>query len=160
MFKTENREPRTETIKCLFFLCAFVVLLSGCASLKETSKGILGISTKVLEEGRKDAVVKTFNLDYMSCKARVHKALKIIKAYIYEEDKPKNLIAIYVSETDTTPVGIFVTKVSPEMTKVEVSSPSSFSRDLIADKVFGYIEDKNSLKITVTDEQEKPLKVF
>lgn len=140
-----------------FVICIllFVISSSGCASLKETAKGILGVSTKVLEDGRKDAIVKTFNLDYASCDARVRKALKIIKAYIYAQDQKNNLIAIYVSETDTTPVGIFITQVSPEQTKVEVSSPSSFTKDLIAGKVFGYLEDENSLKSESAEAEEE-----
>lgn len=138
-----------------FIICilSFAVLYSGCASLKETGKGILGISTKELEIGRKDAIVKTFDVDYASCNTRVREALKIIKAYIYAEDSKNNLIAIYVSETDTTPVGIFITNISPAQTKVEVSSPSSFAKDLIATKVFGYIEDKDFLKSEGSEEQ-------
>ncbi len=148
--------------KLCFVICilSFTILSCGCASLNETAKGILGVSTKELENGRKDAIVKTFNLDYMSCNARVRKALKIIKAYIYEDDKKNNFIAVYVSETDTTSVGIFITKVSPGETKVEVSSQSSYAKDLIATKVFGYIEDKNSLKSEGIEEEAKPLISF
>ncbi|MFA6349785.1 MAG: hypothetical protein WCY12_02510 [Candidatus Omnitrophota bacterium] len=144
-------------VKIIILSVIILVSCLGCASLKETGKGFLGISTKGLENGRKDAIVKTYSLNYANCDTQIREALKIIKAYIYADDKENNLIAIYVSETDTTPVGIFITKVNAGETKVEVSSPSSFAKDLIATKVFGYIEDKDFLKSEGTEEKVEPL---
>jgi len=121
-------------------------LVSGCASLKEALKGVAGISTDQLELARKSAVIKTFDLDYNTCNGRLRKALKFMDSYIYTEDKTKNLIAIYVDYNDTTPVGIFITSLGDNLTKVEVSSPSSFARDLIATKMFGFIENPDLMK--------------
>jgi hypothetical protein len=66
--------------------------------------------------------------------------LKDIGAYIYAEDKKKDLIAIYVSENNTTPVGLFFQETDNLHTQIEISSPSSFARDLIAEKIFSNLE--------------------
>jgi hypothetical protein len=46
------------------------------------------------------------------------------------------MIAIYVSETDTTPVGLFFKEIDKSNTQVEVSSPSTYAKELISEKVF------------------------
>jgi hypothetical protein len=55
-------------------------------------------------------------------------------------DKSKNLIAIYVSEDDTTPVGIFFKVLDNTRTQVSVSSPSKFAQELISGKIFPGLE--------------------
>ena len=47
------------------FLLSTVLL--GCATIKEAAKGFAGVSTRVLEEGRKDALRKSFPINYDSC---------------------------------------------------------------------------------------------
>jgi hypothetical protein len=59
-----------------------------------------------------------------------------IGAYIYVKDIKKHMIAIYVSETDTTPVGLFFKEIDKSNTQVEVSSPSTYAKELISEKVF------------------------
>jgi len=116
---------------------AFLVLplLSGCATLTEGTKGFAGISTKVLEEGRKNAVSKIINCDYNACYHQAKEILKSIGAYIYSADPKKQLIAVYVSDEDTTPVGLFFQEIDANNTLIEVSSPSSYAKELIAEKV-------------------------
>ena len=47
-----------------FFLittcCLLATVLLGCATIKEAAKGFAGVSTRILEEGRKDAAKKSF----------------------------------------------------------------------------------------------------
>jgi len=125
-------------------ICTFVfgILISGCASLKETSKCVLGVSTKVLEDTRDGAIKRDFNQDYSSCYTTIKKALSITEAYIYKEEPAKNLIAIYISEQDTTPVGIFLTKIDEKNTQIEVSSPSTYAKELISKRIFDALEGK------------------
>jgi hypothetical protein len=119
---------------CLLGLC-------GCASFKESMKGFAGVSTKALEEERKNAVEKSFALDYFSSYTKVTDILKEIGAYIYEQDVKKHMIAIYVSEQDTTPVGLFFTEVEKDKTKIEVSSSSTNAKENISKKVFKALDD-------------------
>ena len=132
--------------------------LIGCASLKEGTKCVLGISTKVLEDGRKDAVKKTFASDYNSSYSRVKQALKVKEAYIYAEDPNKGMIAVYAAPNkkaaasgddesifgDTTPVGIFLTQTDAAHTQIEVSSPSTYDKEYIAKIVFSALEEETN----------------
>ncbi|MBI4982336.1 MAG: hypothetical protein HZC15_04260 [Candidatus Omnitrophica bacterium] len=125
----------------VFGLLGFWVIgLCGCASMKETARGIAGISTKVLEESRPNALVKVFDYDYNTCYNKIKDVLKENGCYIYAEEPKKQLIAIYVSETDTTPVGIFLKEASSKTTQVEISSQSTYSKELIAKYVFSGLE--------------------
>ena len=115
-----------------------VILLGGCSSMQEGTRGFLGVSTKVLEDGRQDAIKQTFRYDYDSC---YNEALKILKktevdTYIYAQDRKKGLIAVYLSETDTTPVGIFFLAINANNTQIEVASPATYAKESIANKLF------------------------
>jgi hypothetical protein len=120
----------------------FLILINGCAPIKEAAKGFAGISTKELEAGRVSAIVKTFNYDYFSAFTKSLDALKDMKSYIYAQNIKKHMIAIYVSEEDTTPVGIFFKEVSANSTQVEVSSPSTFAKELISARLFKALSGK------------------
>jgi hypothetical protein len=130
-------------------------VLLGCTTVKEVAKGLVGVSTQVLEDKRKDALKKSFAIDYNSCYIKVKDILKTedtlkdeskdkiqTKPYIYAEDTKKRMLAIYLSETDTTPVGIFFTEEAAGRTLVEVSSPSIYAKEFIANKIFTGMEEK------------------
>ena len=122
-----------------YILCTFLfltVLLAGCAETREVCKGLLGVSTKVLEDGRKDAVKKEFNYNLIACHNKIRQILKDSGAYIYCDDLEKDMLAVYVSEEDTTPVGIFLTENGKFRTLVEVSSPSIYGKETISKAIF------------------------
>lgn len=141
----------------LSVVCFWLLIgLSGCASIKEGAKGFLGVSTKALEDTRKDAIKQTFKYDYDTCYNKTIEILKEIKAYIYAKDAQKNLIAVYVSEEDTTPVGLFFKKIDANNTQIEVSSLSTYAREQIATKVFSQlIMALNPIKEEVKKEEQK-----
>ena len=122
----------------LFFLICCI--LSGCCGPKEAVKGFCGISTKVLEDKRKDAIARDFNLDFDTTRTKIREALKKEGCHIYREDLSLSLIAIFVSETDTTPVGIFLTALDVDNTRVEISSPSTYGKEIIAKNIFGALK--------------------
>ena len=118
----------------LFIGC--IIVLGGCATMKETALGAAGTSTKVLEDGRVNAIVKNFNFDYFTGYTKSLDALKEMGAYIYNQSLKGHMIAVYVSKRDTTPVGIFFKEVGPNNTQVEVSSPSLTAKGLISARLF------------------------
>jgi hypothetical protein len=122
--------------------CLLSAVLLGCATVKEVAKGFAGVSTQVLEEKRKDALKKSFALDYDNCYTKVKDILKEKgkESYIYAEDVKKKMLGIYLSETDTTPVGIFFTEEAKGRILVEVSSPSVYAKEYIANRIFTGIE--------------------
>ncbi len=121
-----------------FVICAFlfIVLASGCAIVKETAKGIIGVSTKELGRNRPKAIKKVFNCEYKVCYNETIRILKETGAYIYAVDVPNNMVAVYVSQGDTTPVGVFFKKLDVAKTQIEVSSPSKYAKELIAKNIF------------------------
>ncbi|MFA5090489.1 MAG: DUF3568 family protein [Candidatus Omnitrophota bacterium] len=136
-------------VSTLICLCGIVIMFSGCAALKDSVKGFLGVSTRALEEARKDAISKTFNYDYFTCYTQTIDALKRMKAYVYQEDIKKRFIAIYVTSEDTTAVGIFFTEVDANNTKIEVSSLSTYAKEFISNKLF-----LDLMKLNQPDEEE------
>ena len=120
--------------------CCIVMFLSGCAGLQETAKGVAGVSTKVLEDGRSSAIKKTFSVDYAKCRDAVNEVLAENKVYVYARNEKKKMIAFYLTESDTTPVGVFFTARNDSSTEVAVSSPSRYSKEFIADKIAARFE--------------------
>jgi len=120
----------------------FLVNLLGCAPMKEVTKGLAGVSTKVLEDTRKDAIKESFIYSYNTCYEKTKEALKTMGCYIYAEEPEERLIAIYISETDTTPVGIFFKEIESNTTQIEVSSPSTFAKELISQRLFNALSPK------------------
>ncbi len=117
-------------------LILFLILTAGCAGLKETARGVIGISTREIENSRKDALKKEFGFDYTTCYNKTLETLGEMGSYVYARDQKKKLIAIYVSDQDTTSVGIFLTPIDARRTQVEVSSPSTYAKEYIAKYLF------------------------
>jgi len=65
-------------------------------------QGHRGVSTRQLEKNRINAIKKVLTYGYDDCYSRVLERLKNLNTYVYAEDKKNNLIAVYISETDTT----------------------------------------------------------
>ena len=99
----------------------------GCASLGHRVRGFLGISTKGIENARDKAIVKIVDYDYNSCYKMVEKRLSEIDAYVYV--RRKDLIAVYISSTDTTTAGIFFKEIDKQKTQVEISCPAPGKKD-------------------------------
>ena len=129
--------------KTLFYLIlTFCIFNSiGCTTIEETAKGVAGLSTQALEQGRKDAITKTFDYDYFTCYAKTWDTLKRIKAYPYAHGIKRHMIAIYISEEDTTPVGLFFKEIDAAHTQIEVSSQSLYAKELISKRVFLGLEE-------------------
>ncbi|MGD9015390.1 MAG: hypothetical protein PVI33_05155 [Candidatus Omnitrophota bacterium] len=111
-----------------------LVVLAGCASLKQGIRGFLGISTKEIENARVQAIVKIVDYDYASCYKMVEARLAEIKSYIYT--RRADLIAVYISQTDTTPAGVFFREVDNQKTEIAIASPASDTKEYLADKIF------------------------
>jgi len=125
-----------------FMVLSVIFLMSGCATVKETARGIAGISTKQIEDTRPSAMKEIFSYDYNTCQGKVQDALDHIGTYTYTRNKAKNLIAVYISREDTTPVGIFLKEIDPTHTQVEVSSPSTYGKELIFRAISSNLGDK------------------
>lgn len=134
---------------------SIITSVVGCTSMKEMTKGFLGVSTKVLEEGRAGAIKKTYGMGIKECKGKVDNALHAMGSYIYARDDAKGMIAFYVScadtasdisVSDTTPVGVFFSAGGDAHTSVEIDSPSTYAKEFMAENIFDYLEGKVTLE--------------
>ena len=122
-------------MKRVVAVLAMLVLLSGCTTPGDYWKKVVGVSTKGIEDARVDAVSKVFDYDYKTCYDKAEALLKTMpKVSIYA--KAKGMIAVYVIDPDTTPVGLFFKEIDAGHTQVEVSSGSTPTRDWVAKNVF------------------------
>jgi|GEM_PF-1449587 len=140
------RSKKQRIILRLLPFTFYLFTLLGCAMLKEAGKKFLGVSTKELQDLRKTSITRQFNYDYNTCYEKVKEALKEKGAYIYAQGKRKHMIAFYVSEEDTTPVGIFFNETDANKTQIEVSSPSSYAKEAMALKIFSALEQSLALE--------------
>jgi hypothetical protein len=129
------------------FIFGFLIsALLGCQTLKEGTKGFLGVSTRSLEEARSNAIVKTFSYDYNACYTMAKDILKHMKSYVYADEPKKHMVAFYISEQDTTPVALFFKEIDKANTQVEVSSLSTYAREFISEKVLSVLDKKLTLE--------------
>ncbi len=126
--------------KVLLIFIAFSLI--GCARIQEAAKIVSGYSIKELEDKRSEAILKTLAFDYNTSFNKVKEGLEIRGCYIYVLDKKKHVIAAYVSQEDTTPVGVFFKEIDPNNTQIEVASPSKDAKEFIAKKLFSVLEGR------------------
>jgi hypothetical protein len=122
--------------------CFLVTGFLGCAAVTEGVKGVLGVSTRALEVGRKDALKETFAYNLEACYDKLKVDLVERGCYIYALDPKQKMIAAYVSNKDTTPVGVFFTRVDDSHTQVEVSSPSVWAKEFMLKRVSSILTGK------------------
>ncbi len=116
-------------------LIAYWLIASvGCACLKHGTRRFLGVSTRGIENARDKAIVKIVDHSYNSCYKMVEEQLSEIDAYVYT--RRKDLIAVYISSTDTTTAGIFFKEIDKQKTQVEIACPVADKKEYLAEKIF------------------------
>lgn len=129
-----SRNMRSEAAACSVIVAA-IIYLSGCAGVTDSAKGILGVSTKVLVDGKPSAIKATYPVGYLKCRDTVNGVLSENKVYVYARDESKKMIAFYLTANDTTPAGVFFSAQNSTATEVAVASPSRYAKEFISDKI-------------------------
>jgi hypothetical protein len=137
---------RTQVVKSVLIAVLCLSGIIGCSTIKEATREVLGISTKEIEASRNAAVRREFKYTYNDCYKKAMETLKFIGAYVYAEDKSKNLVALYLNGDDTTVIGVFFVQVDADNTRVEVCSPSTYAKDYIAAKLFAGLDGTLDMK--------------
>ena len=120
---------------CIIALLSYCIVgFLGCASLKEGIKQFLAISTKEIENVRDEAIVRIVNCDYSSCYKKIEERLAEIGSHIYA--RRQDLIAVYISQTDTTPAGIFFKEIDEHKTELAIASPAKDTKEYLAENIF------------------------
>ncbi len=122
-------------MKKLVMMVLASLLVSGCATPGNIWKTLLGVSTQEVEDFRATASVKVFDYDYKTCYEKTEGLLKKMP-FVSIYTKNDAMIAVNYINPDTTPVGIFFKSVDPARTQVEVSSPSTPTKEWVAKNIF------------------------
>jgi hypothetical protein len=148
--------------KSFFLILISFIFLSSCAHGPiESTKSILGISTRALEEARTNGAYMVFDAELDACYNKTLEALKEIPAKVYMQNKTKGIIVAmgFRNNTfglkgdnlqndplneiiDTTELGIFFTKLENNKTKIELSSLSSSLLEFASGKIFDKLQSK------------------
>jgi len=129
--------PRPARVIVLFGFC--IIAITGCVHIKEGARKFLAISTRDIENARDKAIVKIVDYNYENCYKKVEGLLPEIGSTVYA--RSRDLIAVYIGPSDTTPAGIFFTDIGGEKTKLEIASPASDAKEYLADKIFTALEE-------------------
>lgn len=124
-----------------------LVVLSGCVQVTETAKVVLGTSTKALEEGRSQAIKKSYGCSYQECFYAVlsldrkedlepMSEKKYFNVFSKKIDKDYLVVMGIPGNVDTTEVGIFFSRRSLKSVEVEITSRSSSAKRKVAKAVF------------------------
>ena len=134
-FKRRFGIPRSIFVAMLLAgLGCWILGLAGCACITEGTRQFLSISTKELENVRGGAIVKIVDYDYSSCYKKVEEVFAAIGSYIYV--KREDLIAVYISKTDTTPAGVFFRRIDEQRTELSIASPAKDTKEYLAEQIF------------------------
>jgi len=122
--------------------------ISYSATASDVFKSFFAVSTKELEELKKEALSKTFEYDYKTCYEKTLALVeKMADTQIYA--KKKDVIAVYCMDYNSTPAGIFFEEVDVSHTKVLISSASSRAKDWVASNIFSEKVQKPIEKIKI-----------
>ena len=114
---------------------AVCLFMCGCATPGNVWKEFVGVSTKGVEDARADALTKVFDYNYKTCYEKVEALLKKMPhVSIYHKDR--GMIAVYVINPNTTPVGIFFKETDAGHTQVDISSESTPTKEWVANNIF------------------------
>jgi hypothetical protein len=118
--------------------------LSGCATVTDAPKNIVGISTRGIEAARVEASSGDFQADFTGLYDAVLAVAKENNYYIFSQDEVRGLIVFMnvPGFVDTTEVGIFISPLKSGEFRVEVSSRSAPAKEAVASVIFEKLADR------------------
>ena len=130
----------------LFLVC---VLLAGCASVLDSPRSLLGVSTRDLELRRSQAVYKTLSCSPTDAFDAIEAFAEANKYLVFRKDRGALVLVLMriPGAVDTTEVGVFLVPLDEgRSVRIEVSSRSSFARRVVAQNLFAHLADDGQLR--------------
>ncbi len=128
----------------LVLVSTSILILSGCASIKDAPRNILGFSRKDIIAARDDAMFQVYQAGQVEVFAVVEEIVKV-EYVLFTRDEIRGFIMLMgiPGVVDTTEVGIFVTPLGFEKgVKVELSSRSLPAKKVVAALLFSKLGEK------------------
>ena len=122
------------------FIVIFTLFFcSGCASLWDAPKNIVGFSTKDMEDARAESLYQSYQGEFLDVFNAVIEIAKENKYYIFTKDEIRGMIVLMEipGAVNTTEVGVFVMPLPGNKgVKVELSSRSTPAKRTVAQGLF------------------------
>ena len=122
-----------------------ILVLTGCSSLRNVSRDVMGVSTDTLESGKADSIYQVYPCEIGACFDAVIEIARDNNYYIFMKDGVRGLVVLMnIPEcVDTTEVGVFLTELpGPQGVRVELSSRSSPAKKAVAKVLFSEMNDR------------------
>ena len=116
-----------------------LIFCSGCTTLCDAPKNIIGFSTKDIEVARAESLYQSYQGEFSDVFNAVIDIAKENKYYIFTKDEIRGMIILMdiPGAVDTTEVGVFVTSLEGKKgVKVELSSRSTPAKRTVAQGLF------------------------
>lgn len=129
--------------RCLLLLS--ILVFSGCSTLSDAPRNILGFSTKEMEDARGQSVYQSYNCEFSQCFSAVLALMEESKINVFSRDEERGLIVLMgvPGVVDTTEVGVFFFQVPQQkVVKVEVASRSAPAKRKVARLIFSKLGTK------------------
>ena len=140
----------------ILYFCIALSLSTVACSPMEMGKTIWGSSTRALEEARVDAIKKTYSCDFDACfdaivsldrKNNLEKPLnQTFEIFLQDRIQSHIVVMGIAGQVDTTEVGIFFSRESPQAYTIEISSLSTPAKEKVAKLVFNELDKHFSEK--------------
>jgi len=139
------------TIKQIIIGVIVLVVFSGCTSVGEFTKTVLGTSIRALEDARFDAESRSYSCSFDVCfdailslgfneDAYLPETKKYYKVFLKDRIRSVIIVMGIPGHVDTTEVGIFLEKIGSNTFQIEVSSLSSGAKLKVAEKLFAELD--------------------
>ncbi|MBF0122297.1 MAG: hypothetical protein HQL21_02670 [Candidatus Omnitrophica bacterium] len=124
-------------MKKLIVIFSFV-FCSGCATLWDAPKNIVGFSTKDMEDARSESLYQSYQGDFLGIFQAIIEIANENKYYVFSQDEVRGMAIIMniPGAVDTTEVGVFLTSLDTGNVKVELSSRSAPAKKTVAQVLF------------------------
>lgn len=137
----------------------------GCSPI-EITKTIWGSSTRKLEQARSDAITKTYDKSYWNTIRAAIAVMEKEEWILFKKDEVSGYVVLMgiKGAVNTTEVGVFFVEVTPNQTRVEISSLSTSAKRLVAKPLFHHMDiafgllPPDPVEEVKPDPQDTPLK--
>ncbi len=119
-------------------LAVMMGVIGGCAGVRDIPKSIWGSTTRVLEEERTNALIKTYDKNYWDCYKAALGVVNKKKLVLFKKDEVRGYMVLMgiPGSVDTTEVGVFLVELGDQKTRIELSSLSTNAKRLLAKTLF------------------------
>ncbi len=124
------------------FVLVFISLqFLGCSPI-EITKTIWGSSTRKLEQARSQAITKTYDKSYWNTMRAAIAVMEKEEWVLFKKDEVSGYVVLMgiKGAVNTTEVGVFLVEVTPNQTRIEISSLSTSAKRLVAKPLFHQLD--------------------